>query len=89
MRSVIISNQQFQITDYKLSVITDFKAGLVSVVIISKQGFQIIDFKLLISKQGFVRQMEASESAQKQLETAGIQWKNLGLGSWGPGIMYK
>jgi hypothetical protein len=31
MRSVIISNQQFQITDYKSSVITDFKAGLVSV----------------------------------------------------------
>jgi hypothetical protein len=30
-----------------------------------KWGFQIIDFKLLISKQGFVRKIEASGSAWK------------------------
>ena len=72
MQLVIISNQQFQITDYKSSVITDFKAGLVSISNYSKQRFQIIDFKLLISKRGFVKQMEAAGSAQKQLEIARI-----------------
>ena len=37
-------------------------------VIISKRGFQIIDFKLLISKRGFVRQMEASGNSQNPVE---------------------
>jgi hypothetical protein len=61
MRSVIISNQQFQITDYKLSVITDFKVGVVSI-----SNYQYVeDSKSLISKRGFVRQMKAAGSTQK------------------------
>jgi hypothetical protein len=44
---------------------------------------------LLISKRGFVRQMETSGSTLKQPKTAGIRWKNLGPGSGGPEIIYK
>jgi hypothetical protein len=56
----VISNQQFQVTDYKSSVITDFKAGLVS---INNQEFQIIDFKAGICK--------VNTNYRKHLETPG------------------